>query len=281
LTEPATLGQVTYNQTSLVNTTVNITNSAPLVLNAYLDTPINLVAYNNKTVYCNVTVFDFDNQTLIVNSTLYINASTSTNSPDDGNNHYSNTTCARITPQDRLMNYTCSFTVRYYANNNTNWICNSTVKDTKNATGNNVSSLATVNPLVAIKIPAILDYGNLEVNQISNDTLANITNAGNRDANISVEGYGNLSGDGFAFICDFGSIAINYERYNRTSVDPGFTFMTPLNGSTSMIPRFWVPQRTDEVLDSTNITVWKVQIPVGAGGVCNGKILFTASDRGI
>ena len=47
-----------------------------------------------------------------------------------------------------------------------------------------------------------------------------------------------------------------------------------------MIPSFYVPQRIDETYDSMNATFWKVQIPVGAGGVCNGKILFSATDRG-
>ncbi len=278
LTEPAIFGQ-TYNSTSIVNTTVNITNSAPLVLNVLLDTPINLIAYDNKTVFCNVSVFDFDNQSLVVNATFYLNGTTNTSSPDDGNNHYSNTTCALVTPQDRQMNYTCTFSVKYYANNNTRWICNSTVTDIRNATGNNISNLASINPLVAIKIPPILDYGNLEVNQISNDTLANITNAGNRDANISVEGYGSVPGDGFAFICDFGTIALSYERYNST-VNNTYSLMPQLTGTTTMLPRFYVPQRTNEVLDSNNLTYWKLQIPIGAGGVCNGKILFTATDRG-
>jgi|SaaInlStandDraft_4_1057021.scaffolds.fasta_scaffold117779_2 hypothetical protein len=33
-------------------------------------------------------------------------------------------------------------------------------------------------------------------------------------------------------------------------------------------------------LELVKIYSEEVQIPVGAGGVCNGKILFTASDRG-
>ncbi len=278
LTEPLIIGQP-YNTTALVNTTVNITNSAPLVLDVSLQTPITLVAYDNKTVYCNVSVFDFDNDTLTVNATMYIQGVTSTNSPDDGNDHYSNTSCSRLTPQDRYMNYTCSFGLKYYANNNSNWRCNATVIDPDNAFTTNISQTATIFPLVAIKIPPLLDYGDVAVNQISSDTIANITNAGNRNANISVEGYGNTPGDGFAFICDFGTIALSYERYN-ISMNSTYTNMYQLTGTTAMIPRFYVPQRTSEILDSTNITAWKVQIPVGAGGVCNGKILFTASDRG-
>ncbi len=279
LTEPLISSQP-YNASALVNTTVNITNSAPLVSNVLLDTPVDLIAYDNKTVYCNATIFDFDNQTQEVNATLYLNGITTPISPDDGNNHYSNTSCTRVGPQDRTMNYICTFDIRYYANNNTNWICNVTAKDTGNAYNSNISNLATINPLVAIKLPPLIDYGDLAVTDISDDIDANVTNAGNRDANISVEGWGATPGDGLAFVCDFGTIDISYERYNITTGINNYPFMTELTTTTTMIPRFYVQQRTDESLDSFNSTWWKVQIPIGAGGVCNGTILFSATDRG-
>ncbi|MEM3373993.1 MAG: hypothetical protein QW757_03205 [Candidatus Woesearchaeota archaeon] len=268
-----------YNSTALVNTTVNITNSAPMVYNVFLDTPINLIAYGNKTVYCNATIFDFDNQTIAVNATLYIVGITDENSPDDGNDHYTNTSCTRVSPQDREMQYRCAFSVRYYANNNTNWRCNVTAIDTGNAINSNISNLATINPLVAIKLPPLIDYGDLAVWDISQDIDANVTNAGNRDANISVEGWGSTPGDGLAFVCDFGSIAISYERYDITT-GTNYNLMSQLSTTTTMIQNFYVPQRTSEIYDSINSTWWKVQIPIGAGGVCNGTILFTATDRG-
>lgn len=280
LTEPIILGQP-YNQSVLVNTTVNITNAAPMVSNVLLDTPITLIAYDNKTVFCNATIFDWDNQTITVNATLYHEGQALANAIDDGNNHYSNTSCKRATLQNREMNYTCSFNVKYYANNNTNWRCNVTALDTRSASATNYSNTAQINPLVAIKIPQLLNYGDLMVNEISTDTLANVTNAGNRDANISVEGYGTTPGDGLAFVCDFGVIPLSYERYSNATVNATYASMNQLTGTTRMIPRFYVPQRTSEVTDSMNFTYWKVQIPTGAGGVCNGKILFTATDRGI
>ncbi|MEM4397888.1 MAG: hypothetical protein QW757_04670 [Candidatus Woesearchaeota archaeon] len=269
-----------YNSTALVNTTVNITNSAPMVYNVYLDNPINLIAYDNKTVYCNATIFDFDNQTISVNATLYIVGITDENSVDDGNDHYTNTSCSRASPQDREMQYRCTFSVRYYANNNTNWRCNVTAKDTGNAVNSNISNLATINPLVAIKLPSLIDYGDLAVWDISPDIDANVTNAGNRDVNISVEGWGSTPGDGLAFVCDYGSIPISYERYNTTQGIGNYNDMYQLSTITTMIPNFYVPQRTSELLDSFNPTWWKVQIPIGAGGICNGTILFTATDRG-
>ena len=54
--------------------------------------------------------------------------------------------------------------------------------------------------------------------------------------------------------------------------------MTELTGSNLLIENFLVPQRIWETYDQVNSTFWKVQIPVGAGGICDGKIMFTATD---
>ncbi len=276
LLEPKSFAQ-TYNSTYIVNTTVNITNAAPLVYGIILQNPINLVGYGNMTVGCNVTVFDFDNNTNAVNATLFQNT-VSPIGAEDQNFRYINTSCTRTTPLDFETNFTCAFTVRYFANNGT-WFCNATAIDQLSGANNNQSNAATINPLVAIKMDAVLDYGNLGANQISNDTIANVTNAGNRNANISVEGYGTTPGDDLAMSCTFGSIPIANERYNIT-VNNTFSLMSQLSGSTTMVRNFYVPQRTSEVADSINQTYWKISIPAGAGGVCNGKLLFTASDRG-
>jgi len=270
------MGQL-YNETYIVNTTVNITNAAPDVLNVVIPSSIDLLAYDNITVQCNFTVYDFDNNTDRANATFhYYTASAA--GPQDQNFRYSNTSCSRVTPIDFYTNFTCTFSVNYFANNGT-WYCNATGIDALNSTGTNESSPGTVNPLVAIKMDPVLDYGELGVNQESNDTLANITNAGNRDANISVQGGGNTLGDGLSFNCTFGTIDVDFERYDIVN-GTAWSSQTPLTASSAMISGFYVPQRTDEATDSINSTYWKLKIPVGAGGVCNGKILFSATDRG-
>jgi hypothetical protein len=275
--EPMAEGQP-YNSTAVVNTTVNITNSAPDVANINAPGSINLLAYGNTTVICNVTVFDYDNNTAGANATFYLSTMSSLATPDQ-NYLYTNTSCTRISPLDRYTNYSCGFIVRYFANNGT-WYCNATARDSLGASNNNRSNAATINPLIALKMPLLLDYGNVGVNQDSNDALANITNAGNRNANISVKGYGTTEGDGLAMVCSSGSISIEYEAYDIYA-GSSFGFMYPLTINSAMIGSFYVPQRTSETTDSSNLTYWKVHIPPGAGGVCNGKILFSASDRGI
>jgi hypothetical protein len=279
LSQPQTIGQVFVTNASAVtvNTTINITNAAPYITSVALDTPIDLTAYNTTQVYCNVTTYDYDNDTLTVNATFYLNGTSLPTDPDDGNSKYTNTSCRRATNQNPSINWTCVFDVEYYANNNSNWLCEAIAIDTVSQfPTSNISNKGTINPLVALRMPAILDYGELTTGQTSNDTLANITNAGNRNINVSVRGYGASVGDNLSFDCTLGTIPIDLERYNTTS-NSSFQYMYNLTGTDVMFRDFYVSQRTGAV-DSMNLTYWKVYIPVGAGGVCNGKLVFTAQD---
>ena len=274
--EPNAVGQ-TYNSTWLLNTTVNITNSAPLVLDVAAPSTLNLAAYDNVTVTCNVTIYDFDNNTAGVNATLH-RSNMSSVLPADQNYLYTNTSCSLTSPMNFYANYSCTFAVNYFANNGS-WLCNATVIDVVNATGSNQSLTTTVNPLIAIKMPSLLDYGNIAVNSNSTDIDANITNVGNRDTNISVEGYAVTPGDGYAMNCSTGNIALSYEKYNKNA-NVAYASMTALTGATVLIPSYSIFQRQSETLESINSTYWKIAIPPGVGGTCTGKILFTASDRG-
>jgi hypothetical protein len=270
----------TYNQTALLNTTVNITNAAPLVTAINLQTPINLVGFGNSSVTCNVSVTDFDNDTLTVDATLYHRSEAGGGSPDDGNNHYTNASCERLSAQDINTTWTCGFDLRFYANNASNWECNVTVDDGVSLVPvSNLSNLARVEPLIAIVIPGVLDFGELITGQISTDRFANITNGGNRNINISVEGFGNTLGDGIAMDCTYGVIPFTEMRYSRVN---GTTFasMTQISNDTTMINNYFIDRRFSEINDinSTNSTAWKLRIPLAAAGICNGKILFTGSD---
>lgn len=203
------------NQT--LNTTVNITNAAPEVRSIALDSPIDLEAFGNRTVFCNTTVFDWDNDTLTVVGYIYIDGISNPSSTNDSNNKYVNLSCSNDGAQAQEMNYTCTFNMEYYADNSSSWQCNITVTDDDNAEGSNISSNSTVNPLVAIYVPGVLDFGEMQVNDISSDKTANITNAGNRNVTLSVEGWGATQGDGLAMNCSYGSIGAGYMKYNETT----------------------------------------------------------------
>jgi len=274
------IGQVYYNNTTTVDTRVNITNAAPIVTSITLDSPIDLNGYGYKQVYCNVTVFDYDNDSVTVNATLYLEGVAEAGDGDDFNNHYTNSSCTNLTAQNPYMNYSCVFDVLYNADNSSNWRCNATTKDQGAYATSNISDYATGNPLVAVYVPSLIDYGNLVTGQTSDDVEANITNAGNRDINVSVKGWGNVEGDNLAFVCDSGTIALSYERYNITD-NSNYAQMTQVTTNNVRIgdSNWWIPQRTSESLESKNATYWKLFVPAGAGGLCNGKLMFTAFDR--
>ena len=144
---------------------------------------------------------------------------------------------------------------------------------------------ATINPLLALDVPAEIDYGNLSVTETSVQKNTNVTNYGNIPINISVRGWGGDSesefvGANLSMICDYGNISMAYEKYSTLS-GSDYNGMTDLNNATKQIN--WtmpIPLReNDSVLgNSTNTTYWKLQIPLTVGGSCNGTVEFSAVD---
>ncbi|MBD3203385.1 hypothetical protein GF327_03765 [Candidatus Woesearchaeota archaeon] len=273
---PVISAQADGNQT--LNTTVNITNAAPEVKDIRCPAAVDLEAYGNKTVQCNVTVFDYDNNTNIVNATFYFNT-VAAEDPDNKLNHYTNSSCVNESPQDNEMNFSCTFDLIYFANNGS-WYSNATAYDDQDASGNNISDSINVNPLTAIYIPTdtVLDFGELETGQTSGDKEANITNAGNIQINISVQGWANTKGDDLAMDCEYGTIDRTYEKYAVTSGEL-FSAMTELPLNDEMIAGLFIERQTADGSLKTNTTYWKLEIPPSAGGICEGKLLFTASAK--
>jgi hypothetical protein len=273
-------GNADINTTSELNTSVNITNSAPDVQGIVVDTPITLNAMANVTITCNATVFDWDDNFNIVNATFYAGDGTSSAASDSGNNHYRNSSCVNISEQPLAKNYTCTFKINYYANNGT-WYCNVTAYDTFNATGSNRSEPVRINSLVAIYIPSgILDFGSLAAGNISTeDALANITNVGNRNLTLNVSGYAINRYDGYAMNCTNGNILVNNQRYN-ISANVNWTYASALTNNSARIQNLVVSHRTNDDTESKNSTYWRIRIPNGAAGKCTGSLLFEATDSG-
>ncbi|MBN2421976.1 hypothetical protein JXB41_02005 [Candidatus Woesearchaeota archaeon] len=267
--------QAAINQT--LNTTVNISNTMPEITVLVCPSDLDLEAYGNKTITCNVTVYDYNNNTLGVNATFYYYLNDA-DDPDNKNIHYTNVTCGNVTVQDYEMNFTCGFEVAYFANNGT-WYVNATAFDIFGSSMSNISNAVTINPLIAIYIPSdtVLDFGELSTGDISADKLANITNAGNMPINLSVSGWAVTKGDGLAMNCTYGSINRTYQRYEITA-GQSWSAMNLLPISDIMITDFHIAKTTNQTYPETNSTFWKIWIPPYAGGICNGKLLFTAGD---
>ena len=254
--------------------------------------PIDLTPGNTTNVNCTAYVWDYNGwaDVNVSNATFY-HISVGNDAEDDSNTHYTadvDNDCS-CTGSDNEAICNCTFDIWYYATNGT-WICNMTVTDQGGEaterqyylnSSNNAS--ATVNTVVAINVPAEIDYGNLSVTETSSDMPANISNFGNTPINISVRGYGGTTnpdnpGD-LCMECAYGNISIEYEKYSLAS-GTDYSVMTALtNASTEM--DLSLPVRTDDngYGNDTNTTYWKLQIPLSIGGICNGTLVFVGQEN--
>ncbi len=274
-------------------TYVNITHSKPDVLNVtiyeaqnYSARNITINAGTTKLIYCNATVRSWEgfNDITSVNATLYHNATSSSNAPDDNNSHYTNASCTLNTSHAPGNNFTgtyvCAFDVVHYSNNGT-WICNMTVTNSYTIVNPNFTGVGygttVFYPVFALNITDGIDYGGVAVEDYSLiDRTANITNLGNMRMNITVEGYGGKRGDGLAMNCTLsGNITVENEKFSASSGVPlgSKTNLTSTAGGI-MIPGLTIAKQINETM-IVNSTYWQLYVPPNPAGNCTGNIIFT------
>lgn len=295
---------------------VNVTNTEPNVTAVTVDdedpTPaseIDLTANSVKIVTCNASVFDFNGWEDInpnaTNGTLYIQ-SVGAAGATDNNHRYRNESCdscrqataAESSSPSATAYCDCKFALQYYTNDSSTWECNMTVRDFGgtanpsveiNLTASGVSSTVAVTKLLAINTSTLLDYGNLSVTETSGEIVHNVTNAGNINLNLSLRGYGgDANGENFpagknlTMICDFGNISEVNQKYEIGGHKSGVAFadMRNLTNVTVRNTNVTFFARTDDTTFGAdrNLTLWRLQIPLSVGGICNGTIIFGAVD---
>ena len=267
-----------------IDTRVNITQAKPEVLLVLTNGPWTLNAGTTKTITCNATIRDYNGGDTITNvsAVLWDNNTVNYSSPDDNNNHYTNASCTQnVTYSTYYANFTCNFSVWYYANNGTRWICNVTATDsyTFNESVNSSSSnsnTTTINALLALNVTSLIDYGNMAVGDTSGPQTANVTNFGNININVSVRGYGNTSNDGLAFVCQIGNISIANEKYSLNQSGDFLIDYRSLSSAFTQIPNLTMPQQTNDTQQVINGTYWRLYVPPNPFGQCNGTIVFQA-----
>jgi hypothetical protein len=289
-------GNALYYDNTSIESRVNVTNKAPDVslVNLYKfsdssQVTIDLTEGTTTTLVCNGTVEDWNGwqDIIAVNATIYENVSYNSNSPNDNNFHYTQTSCTNSSRNITTLMFSCSFNVWYYANN-AGWNCNMTAKDGSNATDNDIDpSNPVINILAALNLTTnVMDFGEMQPGETTTNAaepVINVTNSGNVNINLSVDGFGLSDGDGLAMKCDVGNISLGNLRYN-VSNDQGFaTNMWNLTDSKlpSGIPFYTVNRRVDDgdtlKINSTNPTYWKLMVPPGVvKGFCNGTVTFSA-----
>ncbi|HIH23496.1 TPA: hypothetical protein HA251_00525 [Candidatus Woesearchaeota archaeon] len=273
----AGFSQGANNRNVSVDTTVNITGSAPYVVRVYQQSPVTLNAGSLTILTCNATVRDYNGFADInsVNATFF-HSSSSENAADDNNTHYTNASCVVISGQQDgfFSNYTCSFPVVYYALNGT-WNCTVRANDSINLTAMTTNT-TTINALYALNVTVLIDYGNVTAGDYSENQTADVVNLGNVPMNISVLGYGQTINDNLSFVCDQGNLSVDTQRFSADP-DADYAAKIPLNRTFKAIPGVTV-NKTSNGSFSTNTTYWQLYVDPTqqAFGRCNGTIVFQA-----
>ena len=280
------------NETESVISELIVGNVPPEVISVLIDEGNDtaaLIPNATKLVVCSAVVRDFNGEGDIANVTavFYDLSSSSPEASDDNNNHYTNSSCVIDTAygDEYEALATCLFDVWYYANNAT-WNCNVTATDNQNLqdSGNDTIIIET---LLALDVPPTIHFGTVNATYVSDENKTNVTNFGNVPINLTLDGYGTIDGDGLAMNCTLGAIgniSIEYEKYNLTATTPGSLTLQEFEQTyinltdTPTVKEFNLAQRQNDTYNEAwNTTYWRIYVPLGVAGTCNGTINFAAT----
>jgi hypothetical protein len=298
---PLTSGVVGQNVT--VKTTLEVGAVYPEILNMSLNGDVNVTLTPNSTtnVVCQAILQDWNNDTdiYLVNGTLYDVNNASTHSSDDGNNHYTNTSCVidldthgafGVTEDEWHALANCSFDVEYYANPSS-WNCSVYVEDITNRS-NSKEVTGGVDELLAIGMQNTIDYGTVNSTDVSGEQVVPVENVGNVMINMSLDGYAQVVNDQKAMNCSKGVVGsqfipVMYEKYNLTnttsdglinSLSDFEIYYDNLTSSASPpVRQFELPYRIDTRAGATKNSYFRIYVPKGVAGTCEGNIEFGAT----
>ena len=238
--------------------------------------PIALSAGNNVTIWCNSTITDTDGYANVsgANATLWDPAATTEGGSDDFNNHYTNSSCVLSGGVDNDTNAACSFQMHYSANA-VDWTCKIIATDGEGTGSNNVATM-TVNTLKAIGVTTPMTFPEQALGSTTtngNEQNIVVSNLGNVEVDISLDGYGSSNSDGKSMSCSHGTIVLANLKYNTSSVQ-SFSNMTELTDDPVTLTDFNLAAESTDGVASTKSVFWKIQIPdTSVGGSCSGHVI--------
>lgn len=270
--------------------TIFRTNVPPTASAASIDSgasSINLITNSTQTVTGTATVTDTDSCQDIqsVTARLYRTSVGSSGSADNNTRYLA--TCTQTSgtctgSSDTSADYSCVFTVQYYAdptdagspNATDNWTMQVTPAD---EIGDGTSTTATIemNSLVALSVAGSINFGTLNLGDStgSNNQTVTITNAGNIPIDFSLATFGSAAGDDKAMACTTGSIPATALKYSLAA----FNYATGgvSGSSTATEVDLDLPKSTGTA--STAQVYLGLQIPSsGVSGSCSGYTRITA-----
>ncbi len=277
-----------HNVTVITNLTVG--NVYPELSNVTIqnnDSTLALIPNSTKFVFCSGLVTDYNGWVDVdhASAVFFDFANSTSGAADDNNLHYTNSSCT-ITQEGTYTNWiNCTFDVWYYANPG-NWNCLITVNDSYNKLGYGNDNI-TVSSLLGLGLPDYIDYGTVNATEVSLENISNVTNYGNVKINLSLSGYGFALEDGNAMNCTLGAIkniSIEHEKYNLTNSNPGVLdlsqFIANYTNLTSapVVKVFNLEYRQNDTFnEAINTTYWRIYVPLGVAGTCQGNIIFGAT----
>ncbi len=284
------------NVTVITNLTVG--NVFPEILNVSIEdnSPSFVLTPNATTkLQCKAVIRDFNGELdlRVVNATFFDNFSSSYGDINDNNFHYTNSSCNILYNFGSFLGYTddeytalanCTFDVWYYANS-TDWNCTIIINDSYNWKARDYDMIG-ISPLLALGLPDIIQYGTVNATYVSDENITNVTNFGNVKVNLSLSGYGFRENDGNAMNCTLGSIkniSIYHEKYNLSKSTPGDLTLTQFQTnyinltSYPIVRQYNLDFRHNDISNEAwNYTYWRIYVPIGVAGTCQGNIIFGA-----
>lgn len=281
-----------YGFTLVSNISINSPPSiGTITVDDFILSPLNeidLIPAITKNVTCGGVITEYDGENSIINASAFFfdNSNSSLLDSDDNNYHYTNSSCdidySYGTSNEVYVN--CSFDVWYYANS---WDWNCTINITDNfSTSSLGSDLTFINPLLALGLNSPVSFGEINALEVSNELELNVTNYGNVRINLSLSGYGFQENDGNAMNCTIGTtknISIENEKFNLTSSTQGSLNLGQFIGnytnltSSPVVKKFNLDYRKNDTQNKAiNSTYWRMYLPTGVSGTCEGNIVFGA-----
>lgn len=253
------------------------------------ETSFNLTENNVSTLFVHGTVTDLDGcEDVAVNGTVTAKFYR-TNHPSgegcsaDNNDCYvlDNTSCVKTGcsgPGDNTFNYECTAAIQFYADSTTqgpqaasDWTAKVTAKDQADTAGT-LTDTIEMNTLLALNVPASVNYGTIPVDTIGSGQSLTITNTGNGgiDSKFQVNG---------SMICD-GQGSINIPpgnvHYSGTS---GFSWVDGIGLSTTLTEfELNLGPRTNDASPMTKNMFFRLKMPTsGVRGMCSNVLSVVAA----
>jgi len=235
---------------------------------------IQLSVADDMAVLCNATVTDPDGYSDIIasNATLYHQSGTS-QSADDYNVHYTNSSCSFTGGAGNSRNSSCAFFLHHEALNGT-WTCNVSSKDSAGNSGS-ATGANTVDQLVALTIlEDSISFGSMRPGQNSSSANStNITNMGNVMIDIQVAANAGMSCSGAGVIgagnISYGVFPGSYDSMSVKKLSTGYVNESAFDLGVEGI-------ETSEGVASTKKEYWTINIPQGVRGGCNNTVTVLA-----